>query len=99
MIIIFSSGGHLRYQLYIWLEREVEALRRLCGYLAAGSSGGGGALLCAEPELAPLPERPTLHQLLVREKADFEAKVQRALNRKRWLKGKSYKYLNSLINV
>ncbi|CAB3244524.1 unnamed protein product [Arctia plantaginis] len=76
------DGGHLRYQLYIWLEREVEALRRLCGYLSAG----GGALLCAEPDLAPLPDRPTLHQLLVREKADFEAKVQRALNRKNWLK-------------
>ncbi|XP_063894834.1 dmX-like protein 2 isoform X4 [Helicoverpa armigera] len=80
------DGGHLRYQLYIWLEREVEALRRLCGYLSAGAGQGGGALLCAEPELAPLPERPTLHQLLVREKADFEAKVQRALNRKKWLK-------------
>ncbi|CAH2049435.1 unnamed protein product, partial [Iphiclides podalirius] len=88
------DGGHLRYQLYIWLEREVEALRRLCGYAAAGAAaggarGGGGAageLLCADAEPPPLPERPTLHQLLVREKADFEAKVQRAVRRRRWLK-------------
>lgn len=26
------DGGQLRYQLYVWLEREVEALRQLCNY-------------------------------------------------------------------
>ena len=26
------DGGQLRYQVYIWLEREVEALRLLCNY-------------------------------------------------------------------
>ena len=26
------DGGQLRYQLYLWLEREVEALRQLCNY-------------------------------------------------------------------
>ncbi|XP_045511959.1 dmX-like protein 2 isoform X5 [Pieris brassicae] len=77
------DGGHLRYQLYIWLEREVEALRRLCGYVATPPAG---ELLCADAEQAPLPDKPTLHQLLVREKADFEAKVQRAVRRKKWLK-------------
>ncbi|XP_041980851.1 dmX-like protein 2 isoform X4 [Aricia agestis] len=78
------DGGHLRYQLYIWLEREVGALRTLCGY-AAGARAGG-ELICADAEAPPLPERPTLHQLLVREKADFEAKVQRAVRRQKWLK-------------
>ncbi|XP_053611658.1 dmX-like protein 2 isoform X3 [Plodia interpunctella] len=78
------DGGHLRYQLYIWLEREVEALRRLCGYSAGAA--GGGELICADAEPPPLPDRPTLHQLLIREKADFEAKVQRAVRRKKWLK-------------
>lgn len=33
-------------------------------------------------------EQPTLHQILVAEKLDFEAKVQRAAKRKKWLKGK-----------
>jgi len=28
------DGGQLRYQLYLWLEREVEALRQLCNYSA-----------------------------------------------------------------
>lgn len=32
-------------------------------------------------------EQPTLHQILVAEKLDFEAKVQRAAKRKKWLKG------------
>ncbi|KAJ0175201.1 hypothetical protein K1T71_009342 [Dendrolimus kikuchii] len=76
------DGGHLRYQLYIWLEREVESLRKLCGYASAPT----GQLVCAEPDAPPLPDKPTLHQLLVREKIDFEAKVQRAVSRKKWLK-------------
>ncbi|KAL0821029.1 hypothetical protein ABMA28_005673 [Loxostege sticticalis] len=80
------DGGHLRYQLYIWLEREVEALRRLCGYASASGAPTGGELICADQDPPPLPEKPTLHQLLVREKADFEAKVQRAVRRKKWLK-------------
>lgn len=33
-------------------------------------------------------EQPTLHEILVAEKLDFEAKVQRAARRKKWLKGK-----------
>ena len=28
------DGGQLRYQLYVWLEREVDALRQLCNYSA-----------------------------------------------------------------
>lgn len=85
--IINSTGGHLRYQLYIWLEREVEALRRLCGYVSTPGAASGGELICADSDPLPLPEKPTLHQLLIREKADFEAKVQRAVRRKKWLKG------------
>lgn len=26
------DGGQLRYQLYVWLEREVEALKEICNY-------------------------------------------------------------------
>lgn len=29
------DGGQLRYQLYMWLEREVDALRQLCNYSPA----------------------------------------------------------------
>lgn len=32
-------------------------------------------------------EKPTLHEILIAEKLDFEVKVQRATRRKKWLKG------------
>lgn len=35
-----------------------------------------------------ISEKPTLHEILMHEKQDFEAKVMRAAKRKRWLKGK-----------
>lgn len=31
------DGGELRYHLYLWLEREVEALRHLCNYSSKDS--------------------------------------------------------------
>ncbi|XP_073835475.1 uncharacterized protein isoform X3 [Musca autumnalis] len=34
-----------------------------------------------------LPEKPSLHEILLHEKHDFEAKVMRAATRKKWLKG------------
>ncbi|CAG2055239.1 unnamed protein product [Timema podura] len=36
------DGGQLRYQLYVWLEREVDALRQLCNY-SAGDADAIGA--------------------------------------------------------
>jgi WD40 repeat protein len=82
------DGGQLRYQLYIWLEKEVEALRQLCNYSTTD--------VAETLELEPSPEmensasetgtRPTLHEILVQEKLDFEAKVQRAAKRRRWLR-------------
>lgn len=42
-------------------------------------------------------EKPTLHEILMAEKMDFEAKVQRAAKRKRWLKG-NLLYSNMLLN-
>lgn len=31
------DGGELRYHLYLWLEREVDALRHLCNYSSKDS--------------------------------------------------------------
>ena len=90
------DGGQLRYQLYVWLEREVDALKQLCNYSNGEGIDGvtvtmGGDDYVNENE-TPLMgnkfqhERPTLHEILLQEKHDFEAKVQRAAKRKRWLK-------------
>ncbi|XP_011350261.1 dmX-like protein 2 isoform X3 [Ooceraea biroi] len=85
------DGGQLRYQLYVWLEREVDALRQLCSYSTNAdgdvnnASEYEGGMVDDVPPYKP-GEQPTLHQILVAEKLDFEAKVQRAAKRKKWLK-------------
>lgn len=92
------DGGQLRYQLYVWLEREVEALKQLCSYSTADGGDGGNVKMNEDftsesayetPVMGnkfQSNERPTLHEILLQEKHDFEAKVQRAAKRKRWLK-------------
>lgn len=83
------DGGQLRYQLYIWLEREVEALRELCNYTSSDASDPSD-LETENNETTGMEvsQRPSLHELLIQEKLDFEAKVRRAAKRKRWLRGK-----------
>ena len=86
------DGGLLRYQLYIWLEREVEALKQLCNYGASALTASS-----SNPEdeksadnmrelFAQKGRMPTLHEVMMAEKIDFEAKVERATKRKAWLK-------------
>nr|CAD7199839.1 unnamed protein product [Timema douglasi] len=90
------DGGQLRYQLYVWLEREVDALRQLCNYSAGDADAIGAAeegAIDGDPSSRDTPtalirpgDKPTLHEILMAEKMDFEAKVQRAAKRKKWLK-------------
>nr|CAD7457415.1 unnamed protein product [Timema tahoe] len=90
------DGGQLRYQLYVWLEREVDALRQLCNYSAGDADAIGAAeegVIDGDPSSRDTPtalirpgDKPTLHEILMAEKMDFEAKVQRAAKRKKWLK-------------
>lgn len=91
------DGGQLRYQLYVWLEKEVEALKQLCNYSSSepeNSAADESNQADPNDRETPVPgtrpsfnDRPTLHEILIAEKQDFEAKVQRAARRKRWLKG------------
>lgn len=86
------DGGQLRYQLYMWLEREVEALKQLCNYCSSeqandAETGNAKDNDDMNASIYPSTERPTLHEILMQDKQDFEAKVMRAAKRKRWLKG------------
>lgn len=98
------DGGQLRYQLYVWLEKEVEALKQLCNYSSSESDTVGDETNPTEtndretpiPGSRPFNERPTLHEILIAEKQDFEAKVQRAARRKRWLKGRFFTHIKIL---
>lgn len=91
------DGGQLRYQLYVWLEKEVEALKQLCNYSNSyfdSTNKDEPLKLDATQKEFDTPtlsnkftqDKPTLHEILLQEKQDFEAKVQRAARRKRWLK-------------
>lgn len=82
------DGGQLRYQLYIWLEREVEALRELCNYTSSDATDPSDLETENNENTGmEVSQRPSLHELLIQEKLDFEAKVRRAAKRKRWLRG------------
>lgn len=52
-----------------------------------GSYYDGGRDMSSTPTPRITSEKPTLHEILIAEKLDFEAKVQRATRRKKWLKG------------
>ncbi|KAK9294166.1 hypothetical protein QLX08_011144 [Tetragonisca angustula] len=85
------DGGQLRYQLYVWLEREVDALRQLCNYSVSSDGDANNASeyeggMVDDVQPCKSGEQPTLHEILMAEKLDFEAKVQRAARRKKWLK-------------
>ncbi|KAK8379722.1 hypothetical protein O3P69_019607 [Scylla paramamosain] len=47
------DGGQLRYQLYIWLEREVEALKEVCDYCSSSQNQPGA--FSDRDALEPLP--------------------------------------------
>ena len=81
-----SDGGLIRYQLYVWLEREVEALKKLCNYNVVEPG--------VEPDLSlsislddtkNTADMPALHQVIMNEKIDFETRLLRASRRKKWL--------------
>nr|XP_006818127.1 PREDICTED: Dmx-like 2 [Saccoglossus kowalevskii] len=93
------DGGQLRYQLYAWLEREVEALRVLCNY-------DSGEYEDVKLELMDIvsdhvesitqfeipinqhdsKQSKTLHEVIMADRMDLEAKRERAERRKHWLK-------------
>lgn len=87
------DGGQLRYHLYVWLEKEVDALRQLCNYTTNYTHEPADLELSMDAEVGETNPSPTLHEILIQEKLDFEAKVQRAAKRKRWLRG-NVNYVN-----
>lgn len=45
------DGGQLRYQLYVWLEREVDALRQLCNYSVSSDGDANNVSECKKKNL------------------------------------------------
>ncbi|KAK6180445.1 hypothetical protein SNE40_012599 [Patella caerulea] len=101
------DGGQLRYQLYIWLEKEAEILKALCSYGIEEESNTQHSLADANldssrdsDEMLDLPKfnrtasvrsdtsasKASLHEVILSDKLDLEAKMERMARRKQWLK-------------
>ena len=79
-----ADGGVIRQQLYLWLEKEVEALNELCNY---GGSGKASDVPATEIIFENTDEemKPSLHNVILNEKQDFETRMTRTARRKKWL--------------
>ena len=81
-----ADGGVIRHQLYVWLEKEVDALNELCNY---GGSNKSSDITMTEIVFdntdEEMAKRPSLHNVILNEKQDFEARMTRAARRKKWL--------------
>ena len=79
-----ADGGVIRQQLYLWLEKEVEALNELCNY---GGSGKASDVPVTEIVFENTDEemKPSLHNVILSEKQDFETRMTRTARRKKWL--------------
>ena len=104
------DGGQLRYYLYVWLEKSVNALKTICStgsfsmrgntyksFDGTTTSSVFGQELYQESRVTPrgshssgtsgaAESKPTLHEILLSDKMDFEAKLERAKKRKEWLR-------------
>ena len=80
------DGGVIRHQLYVWLEKEVDALNELCSY---GQSNRSANLpvsdAVTEGGEEEILRKPSLHNVMHNEKLDFETRMARTARRKKWL--------------
>ncbi|CAG2109036.1 unnamed protein product [Medioppia subpectinata] len=102
------DGGQLRYQLYVWLEKSVQALKSICNYRTfsmrhtaeerpdpSSMVFGNSTEISPSDRLTPrgshseasgiTETKPSLHEILLADKMDFEAKLDRSSRRKLWL--------------
>ncbi|XP_041373660.1 dmX-like protein 2 isoform X2 [Gigantopelta aegis] len=108
------DGGQLRYQLYIWLEKESEVLRVLCNYGQQEEDIPESSVLDTSLDSIDYLEAPrfnrslsiksdtslsraTLHEVILADKVDLEAKMDRMARRKQWLKS-NQQFLRTLIS-
>ncbi|KAK7475121.1 hypothetical protein BaRGS_00033613 [Batillaria attramentaria] len=100
------DGGQLRYQLYIWLEKEVEVLKILCNYgmpeeQLPAQDANLDTSHDSDDEIPSSGRQRThsqrsdvstasLHEVILADKQDLESKERRMARRKRWLKQNSH---------
>ncbi|CAJ0959160.1 unnamed protein product, partial [Mesorhabditis belari] len=80
------DGGQLRYQLFNWLESEVEVLKNLCDYRTTDTQNevditDEGTDFVSSRSHSPVP----MHEALKNDSAEFNARVRIGVKRRRWL--------------
>ncbi|GMR60970.1 hypothetical protein PMAYCL1PPCAC_31165, partial [Pristionchus mayeri] len=78
------DGGQLRYQLFHWLEKEIDVLKRLCDYRTSEPE---------EPHVDDLVEEhvedgnspSALHEVISKDRALMAARYKIAMHRRKWL--------------
>ncbi|KAL2088919.1 hypothetical protein ACEWY4_015818 [Coilia grayii] len=88
------DGGKLRFQLYNWLEKEIEAMHHICNYKDEGEQGSSGAAAAGQkwggeggPEGSlDLGEDAGPYERHQVERRRLQAKQQHSERRKAWLR-------------
>ncbi|KAL8625455.1 hypothetical protein ACOMHN_018600 [Nucella lapillus] len=96
-----NNNNKVRYQLYVWLEKEVEVLKVLCNYGLPEDTpildADLDSSLDGEEEVGPGQRKRTLshhldasraslHENILADKYDLDFKERRMARRKRWLR-------------
>ncbi|XP_062860822.1 dmX-like protein 2 isoform X2 [Trichomycterus rosablanca] len=84
------DGGKLRFQLYSWLEKEIEAMHRICNYKVEAQSSGelekwSGDVPAEADELGRMGEAGVYERHL-QDRRRLQAKQAHAERRKAWLR-------------
>ncbi|CAJ0582912.1 unnamed protein product, partial [Mesorhabditis spiculigera] len=88
------DGGQLRFQLFAWLEKEVEVLKTLCDYQTAEAGieidGIDETYDSSSRSHSPLP----MHEALKNDRTEYNNRLQLGIRRRKWL-GSNQKLLRS----
>uniref|UniRef100_A0A914ZRW3 RAVE complex protein Rav1 C-terminal domain-containing protein n=1 Tax=Parascaris univalens TaxID=6257 RepID=A0A914ZRW3_PARUN len=83
------DGGQLRFQLFKWLEKEVDVLKEVCDYESSVDETAA-ALMDESDDLDEIiPEQSSavpLHEALRNDRLDLAMRIRSALRRRRWLR-------------
>ncbi|KHN85693.1 DmX-like protein 2 [Toxocara canis] len=83
------DGGQLRFQLFKWLEKEVDMLKEVCDYQS--SADETAAAIMEEPDdtdevISEQSSNIPLHEALRNDRIDLTARIRSAMRRRHWLR-------------
>uniref|UniRef100_A0A9J2PHZ4 RAVE complex protein Rav1 C-terminal domain-containing protein n=1 Tax=Ascaris lumbricoides TaxID=6252 RepID=A0A9J2PHZ4_ASCLU len=83
------DGGQLRFQLFKWLEKEVDVLKEVCDYESSVDETAAALMDESDDVDEVIPEQSSavpLHEALRNDRLDLAMRIRSALRRRRWLR-------------